>query len=140
MEQIQTLTGKNVEQILASPNEFFGFWERVYKSDESNQSVFGLYEDHPENSAIVTFTTGQIVVMLSLIIMLVLCFTMFRGNVLLITMIVLQLIYMLMALAKFYIVICGARKNSQLKFTQEEVDAIDENELPVYTVLIPVYK
>lgn len=66
-----------------------------------------------------TFTTGQIVVMLSLIIMLVLCFTVFRGSVLLITMIVLQLIYMLMALAKFYIVICGARKNSQLKFTKE---------------------
>jgi cellulose synthase/poly-beta-1,6-N-acetylglucosamine synthase-like glycosyltransferase len=38
------------------------------------------------------------------------------------------------------IVIKGVRHNAQLRFTEEEIAAIDEAELPIYTLLIPVYK
>lgn len=127
--------------ILCNSNEFFSFWERTYSVDESDKSVFGLYEKNPENSAIVTFTTGQIVFMLLLLIALIIFGVMvFREKTLLVMMIVFQAIYLLMALGKFYIVIKGTSKNAQLRFSKEEVDALDEKDLPVYTVLIPVYK
>ena len=141
IDEIRDYTGKNVEQVLTGSGEFFHFFERFYSATESKKSVFGLFEAHPENSAIVTFTTPQIVFMLVLIsLFVVFGVVFFRERTLLILMIIFQAIYLLMAVGKFYIVIKGAKRDSQLRFSKKEVDAIDERELPIYTVLIPVYK
>ena len=141
IKELEDFTGRHVEQVLASRHEFFSCFEKAYRSRESHESVFGLYETQPDNSAIVTFTSGQIVLMLVILLALVVAgFVFNRGKTLLILMIVFQTIYLLMALAKFYIVMRGTRKGGQLRFTQEEIDAIDEHDLPVYTILIPVYK
>lgn len=140
VREIEAFTGKRVEQAQASFHEYFSYWETRYRSVDSEKSVFGLADDHPENSAIVTFTSGQIVFILLMLAALVLCFVAFREKMLVCVMIVLQVIYMLMALGKFYMVIAGAKRNSQMRFTPEEVDAVRETELPVYTVLIPVYR
>ena len=141
IKELEDFTGRHVEQVLASHHEFFACFEKAYRDRESHESVFSLYETQPDNSAIVTFTSGQIILMLSLLLVLVTAgFVFNRGKTLLILMIVFQTIYLVMALAKFYIVLRGTRKGGQLRFTQEEIDAIDEHDLPVYTILIPVYK
>jgi len=141
IQELEAFTGRHVEQVLASGHEFFSCFEKAYRARESHESVFGLYESQPENSAIVTFTSAQIVLMLSLVLVIgVAGFVFNREKTLLILMIVFQTIYLLMAAAKFYIVMRGTRKDGQLRFSQKEVDAIDEHDLPVYTILIPVYK
>ena len=45
-----------------------------------------------------------------------------------------------MTILKLYIVFKGSYRDAQLRFTEEELAAIDETELPVYTILVPVYK
>lgn len=45
-----------------------------------------------------------------------------------------------MTLFKFMIIMFGTRENAQMRFTKEEIDAIDERSLPVYTILVPMYK
>ena len=141
IKELEDFTGRHVEQVLASRHEFFSCFEKAYRTRESHESVFGLYETQPDNSAIVTFTSGQIVLMLGILLALIVAgFVFNRGKTLLILMIVFQTIYLVMALAKFYIVMRGTRKGGQLRFTREEIDAIDEHDLPVYTVLIPVYQ
>lgn len=141
VRELEEFTGRHVEQVLASRQEFFSCFEGAYRSRESHESVFGLYETQPDNSAIVTFTSGQIVLMLVILLALVVAgFVFNRGKTLLILMIIFQTLYLVMALAKFYIVLRGTRRGGQLRFTQEEIDAVDERDLPVYTILVPVYK
>lgn len=141
LAEIETFCGRHAEQVLASGKEFFSYFEKTYNSQESHESVFGLYEHQPENSAIVTFTSGQIAIMLILLLVIgVLGFVFNRDRMLLTLMIVFQTIYLLMAVGKFYIVMRGTREGGQLRFKQKEIDAIDEHELPIYTILIPVYK
>ncbi|MCR5251824.1 MAG: glycosyltransferase [Lachnospiraceae bacterium] len=141
LAELEEFTGRHVEQVLASSHEFFSCFEKAYRAKESHESVFGLYETQPDNSAIVTFTSAQIVVMLSLLLgTLLLGFVFNRSKLLVIIMVFFQVIYLLMALAKFYIVIRGTKDDGQLRFTEEEIAAIDEHDLPVYTILIPVYK
>ncbi|WP_208050736.1 hypothetical protein, partial [Akkermansia sp. GGCC_0220] len=48
-----------------------------------------------------------------------------------------QIIYAIMTVLKLLIVIKGAHRDAQLRFTQEEMDEIDENKLPIYTILVP---
>ena len=138
--ELERFTGRHVEQVIATGHEFFSFFEQAYSSRESHDSVFGLYEKQPENSAIITFTTPQIVFMLSLVILSILGVVFYRDRMLVFLMTVFQSIYLLMAAAKFYIVLRGTNPAGHLRFTQKELDAIDEHDLPVYTILVPVYK
>ena len=140
ISELKASLGKPVEQVIASPSEHFNFWEQVYKKKETEESVFGLYEDHPENSAIVTFTTPQIIFMGVILIILIICFIANAHQTSLVLVFLFQTMYLLMAVAKFYIVMTGVSHNAQLQYSPEQVAAIDEKELPVYTILMPVYK
>lgn len=138
--EIRDFLGKPVEQVLMTEAEGFRFWEQVYRSREVSDSVFGLYDEQPENSAIVTFTSPQIAALLALLILFIVSLAVNWHAALLVLVIFFQIIYLLMAAAKFRIVIKGAKRNAQLRFSPEEIAAVDESELPVYTLLIPVYK
>ncbi len=138
--ELEAFTGRRVEQVIATGHEFFSCFEQAYKEKESHESVFGLFEKQPENSAIVTFTTPQIVAMLAMVILILVFFVLFRQKFLVLLMIFFQGIYLAMAMAKFYIVLRGTNPAGHIRFTEKEIAAIDEHELPVYTILIPVYK
>ena len=132
--------GKSVDQVLVSPQEALHFWESLYYKEEVRSSVFGLYESQPENSAISTFTKSQLLTMLLLAMLLIVAIVSNWQKTFLIFVIIAELIYLLMAVAKFWIVMKGVNDNAQLRFSDQEVSAIDESKLPVYTLLIPVYK
>jgi glycosyltransferase XagB len=137
---IEEYLAKPIEQVLMTEAEGARFWDQAYRRREVNNSIFGLYDEQPENSAIVTFTSPQIAVLLLLLIFFIVALVANWHGTLLTLVIFFQIIYLLMAIAKFWIVLKGARNNAQLRFSPEEIEAIDESKLPVYTLLIPVYK
>ena len=139
-KEMEAYFGKRMEQVLMTDEEGLRFWEQAYRRREIVESIFSLYEEQPENSALVTFTTPQIVALLAMLAVFLLSLAINWYITLLTLVIVFQIIYLLMAVGKLWILIKGAMNNAQLRFMQEEVDNIDEAELPVYTLLIPVYK
>lgn len=140
VRDIESYLEKPIEQVLMTNAERRRFWEQAYRRDETRESVFSLYDDQPENSAIETFTTPQLVVLLTLLAVFLVSLTANWVATLLTLVIIIQIAYLLMAVGKFWIVIKGARHNAQLRFSAEDVASIDESKLPVYTLLIPVYK
>ena len=54
--------------------------------------------------------------------------------------IIVQVYYFLMVAFRMFIMLNGASKDLQLRISPEELAALDERELPVYTLLIPMYK
>ncbi len=137
---IEAHFGKPIEQVLMTDAEGLQFWDQVYRRREIIDSIFSLYEEQPENSALVTFTTPQLVVLLAMLAVFLLSLVVNWYITLLTLVIIFQITYLSMAIAKLWILIKGAKNNAQLRFTPEEIAAIDEAELPVYTLLIPVYK
>ncbi|EHL07746.1 glycosyltransferase, group 2 family protein [Desulfitobacterium hafniense DP7] len=140
VQTIESYLDKPVEQVLATMVEIENLWETVYGNRLSEDSVFKLYEEQPENSAIVTFSKSQriglIVASIAFLIVLIANYqvALFIGNILI------QGLYAMMTILKLYIVYKGSYKDAQLHFAVEEVAAIDESQLPVYTILVPVYK
>lgn len=53
---------------------------------------------------------------------------------------VLSSIYFIDVLFGLFTLIKSLRKNPELTFTQEEINAIDDSKLPIYTILCPLYK
>ena len=140
IEEIETHLGRKIEQVLATQSEMDQYWDTVYRKRQKHQSVFDLYDSQPDNSAIVTFTSKQLGAMIAIGVILVFGLiinwrvTLFSINIFF------QILYAVMTILKLYIVLKGERKNTQIKYGQKRLAEIDEAELPIYTLLIPVYK
>lgn len=140
IEDIESYLDKPVEQVLSTMIEIDNFWDQVYGYTRTEKSVFELYDEQPENSAIVTFSRSQqIVILVFLILFILLIAVDYRAAFFSINLFF-QSIYAFMTVLKLFIVLKGTNRDAQLRFTKEEIDEIDERELPVYTILIPVYK
>jgi cellulose synthase/poly-beta-1,6-N-acetylglucosamine synthase-like glycosyltransferase len=129
-----------IEQVLATREEMEYFWKEIYPSELMVESTQKLINEQPQNSAHVTFTTAQLATAAAVVLMLVVCFAVDWLATLITVNVRVQVFYFSMTLFKFLIVMYGTRDYAQIRFTQEEVDAIDERTLPVYTILVPMYK
>ncbi len=139
VEEIERFIGKPVEQVLATPKEMDRWWDQCYRDTQRHKSVFNLYETQPENSAIVTFSTSQIIVFTVLgAAVLIGCLISWIWTLFVINLVV-QVLYAVMTVLKLCLVLRGANRNMQLRFSAEELRAVNEKDLPVYTVLVPVY-
>lgn len=140
IKELESYLDKPVEQVLATMVEIDNLWDEVYSYTQTEKSVFELYDDEPDNSAIVTFSKNQRILFV-IIVMLIIIMVIFNYKVALFSInIFFQSIYAVMTLLKFFIVIKGANRDAQLRFTSEELEEIDEKKLPIYTILVPVYK
>lgn len=138
--KLEEILGMPVEQVLATKEEMEQLWGKIYGEEMMQESTTGLLEKEPHNSARTTFTKGQLWVFaaMGMITLLGLFWNSWK-TVLIINMMI-QLFYFAMTLFKFGIIYLGSRRGAQLRFTKEEVDAMDEKKLPIYTILVPMYK
>lgn len=137
---IETILDMPVEQVLATREELEFFWKEVYTSELLQESTQKLVMEQPENSAHVTFTKSQLTVLGAV----GLVFLIFLGldwlHTLIVVNIAIQLFYFSMTLFKFLIIMYGTRENAQIRFTPDQIEQIDERTLPIYTILVPMYK
>ncbi|WP_239984763.1 glycosyltransferase family 2 protein [Sporolactobacillus pectinivorans] len=142
-KQLSTLSKQldvPVTQVLASPWEMEDMWGDIYKKEFLNESTDKLKNEQPENSASETFTLSQIVCMIILSIMIAASLLWNWFYTLVIINIIIQLVYFGMSITKFVLILYGTRETAQLRITDEEIAAINERDLPMYTILVPMYK
>ncbi|WP_240414775.1 glycosyltransferase family 2 protein [Paenibacillus periandrae] len=138
--KIEELLGSPIEQVLATRDEMEFFWKEVYQSELMVESTQKLVNEQPQNSAHVTFTKAQISTAVICVFVFLVSLVIDWFHTLIVMNIAVQIFYFSMTLFKFMIIMFGTRENAQMRFTKEEIDAIDERTLPVYTILVPMYK
>lgn len=138
--EIETLLDMPVEQVLATRGELEYFWKEIYASELLVESTRKLVEEQPQNSAHVTFTKPQLGVIGVGVALFIFCFAMAPLRTLIVANIFVQIFYFLMTVFKFMIILFGTREHAQIRFTPEKIARIDERDLPVYTILVPMYK
>jgi cellulose synthase/poly-beta-1,6-N-acetylglucosamine synthase-like glycosyltransferase len=114
--------------------------ERLYSSNYLAKSVSELLERAPEDSAFRVLSRGQIgFLILFLLISAVWLF--FGGTSYFIFINVLATsFYLAFSAYKLYLIYGALNKDLEVPVTQEEMDNLDESQLPIYTILIPVYR
>ena len=140
VREIEEFLGKKTEQVLATQGEMNQYWDMIYRRKQKHQSIFDLYDSQPDNSAIVTFTSKQLGAMIAIGAVLVSGLILNWRVTLFSINIFFQVLYAIMTILKLWIVLKGERKNTQIKYSAKRLAEIDESKLPVYTLLIPVYK
>ncbi len=140
LAEVQSYFDKPLEQVMASMLEIENCWETVYQTEESDESIYRLLNEQPQNSARETLSRGQQILGLIIIVTLVTFLIFNHVTTLLYLNIVAQIAYAALSAFKVWILSRGHREKNHIRFTDEEVAAIDERDLPVVSLLIPVYK
>jgi len=111
-----------------------------YGGEILHKSVFNLYEKDPDSCAIETFTFKQVVA-LGLLFLIFLVFLYFNFvDTLIGANLLLNLFLLFSILFKFMLTIHGSKTELESKVSKEEIELIKDENLPVYTIHLPVFK
>ncbi len=105
-----------------------------------DEAVNGLERRHPESSAKQTFTPRQVVTMWGAATAFLLGLGIAPVFTIIFTNSLINLFYFLCVAFKTVLTLAGASKNTSHKVDPSDMAALREVDLPVYTVLVPVYK
>lgn len=111
-----------------------------FRDSYTEESTMGLFFRNPDESAMETFTTLQLILLYALV-TLFLFGMLFRGRETLLVLFFLINVFYIFSLGfKLLASILGARTEILEQVSDEEAAALDPKTLPVYTILLPMYK
>lgn len=111
-----------------------------YGGEILHKAVFHLYENDPNSCAIETFTKKQVIAIgILLFIFLVFLYFNFVDTIIGANLI-LNAFLLFSILFKFMLTLYGSKTELTSKVSKEEIDLIKDEDLPIYTIHLPVFK
>ncbi|WP_340689795.1 glycosyltransferase family 2 protein [Hydrogenobacter thermophilus] len=132
--------GKKIQQIVITDLDLIKLLEHFFKDRFIDRAVHGLFYMSPEYSASQVFSKGQVLAMAFFIYGSLLWIYWDAVSYLIFVIFLVQVFYVASLMFKLVVSLAGAKSEMQQFITDEEVKSLDEKDLPVYTVLVPVYK
>ncbi|MBW5445380.1 glycosyltransferase [Cohnella sp. CFH 77786] len=112
----------------------------VFKENITQNSIMGLYYRRPEESAIQVITRGQILFLFTVASICLLGLYYNPTITITILMSSVNVFFQISVLFKLFLSLVGAKNESEVVVEEEELRSLDVKSLPVYSVLVPVYK
>jgi glycosyltransferase XagB len=137
---IKKKTGLVVRLVLITENDFENALERLYHEHYTNQSVSALLSREPENSAAKVLTTPQIIVLAALVLVSIGLGIWNLKNFLIAINAVFTIFYIMMISYKFVLIAEAISADLEVPVSEEDIQGLHDEQLPIYTILIPVYK
>lgn len=111
-----------------------------FRDAYSEESTMGLFFRNPDESAMETFTTPQLVLLYALVTLFLFGMLLRGRETLLVLFFVINVFYVFSLGFKLLASVLGARTEILEQVSAEEAGALDPMTLPVYTILLPMYK
>lgn len=140
LREVETALGRPVRQLLANRTELDQLLQRIHSEHYADVSTLHLMENAPESSAHVVISPTQKAVLVIALVVTVLCGLVWPMGTLIALVGAASLVYLLVSVYKFRLTLRALGTHLETDITDEEIAAIDERQLPVYTILVPLYK
>ncbi|WP_051551465.1 glycosyltransferase [Nocardioides sp. URHA0020] len=137
---VEEALGSPFRQLLANRTELDQLIQRVHSEQYAQISTVSLMESQPEASAHVVFTGSQKALAVCAGIGLLLCGIVWPMGTLVGLVAGCSLIYLLVSCYKLQLTFRALGTHLETDVTDEDVLGLDERTLPVYTILVPLYK
>ena len=112
----------------------------VFRNELLTTATMGLYYRNPEESAYRPFRRWQILTALVLLGLLALGLVVQTGPTLIFISVLVNAAFAASICFKLVTSIAGARHTGMSDISQADIDALDERDLPSYTILVPVFR
>ena len=130
----------NVIQIVITDIDLSKLAEGLYKDVILDKSIYGLFYRNPEESAYSVFSRKQII-FLGVFMFFILLWVYLDAVSFIITInLLIQLFYTASIAFKLILSLEGVKSEIEKSVTDDEIKSLKDDELPVYTVLVPAYK
>ena len=137
---VETTTNLKAEPVLISESDFEVALESLYQENYLTRSISELLERSPDESAFKVLSKNQIIFLI-VILFLSLLGALWRFNAFMIIVnAIVTGFYLIYSLFKFYLVGHAIGNNLEVPVSNADLDALQDHELPMYTILIPAYK
>jgi cellulose synthase/poly-beta-1,6-N-acetylglucosamine synthase-like glycosyltransferase len=130
----------NYDFVITSPFDILWQTQQLFRDWDSFFAREALYSWKPEHSAKYTVTKPQKLVLWSLLAVLVAGILLAPMATAVTLMAVFTTIYTLTFVFKFVLTFVGSSRKADMEISPEAIAALRDSELPVYTVLVPMYK
>jgi cellulose synthase/poly-beta-1,6-N-acetylglucosamine synthase-like glycosyltransferase len=128
------------EVIVASDLDIIWLSHKLLGDKYVKSAVYELLNRDPDSSAIVTFSPGQLMFIFGLLGVVVIGLFLSFKIVAIVINVLLSSFFLVAIVFKLFLALVGSRFELFQAVTKEEVRELNDDELPVYTIHLPVYK
>lgn len=128
------------EIIIASDLEIVWLSNKLLGDKYVKSAVYELFKRDPANSAYTTFSSGQLVFLFILLGIVVIGLMLYFKNTSIIINVIISFFFLIAILFKLFLALVGSRFELHQAVTRDDLKKLKEDDLPIYTILLPVYK
>lgn len=138
--EVEDALGSPFRQLLANRTELDQLIQHVHSRHYAEVSTRYLMETRPEESAHVVISGGQKAFFVIVAIIVVVCGVIWPMPTIVGVIAACSLLYLVVSFYKFRLTLRALGTHLEQDVTDEEIAALDERHLPIYTILVPLYK
>jgi len=128
------------EIIVASDLDIVWMSHKLLGDKYVQSAVYELLNRDPANSAFITFSSGQLISLFILLAIVVVGLVTHFKDTSIIINILISVFFLVAILFKMFLALVGSRFELHQAVTRDEVKELATGDLPIYTILLPVYK
>jgi cellulose synthase/poly-beta-1,6-N-acetylglucosamine synthase-like glycosyltransferase len=140
LAQLEDRYGKSVRFVITSKFDIIWSVQRVANARLTDKSVLELARLRPDQSARQVFTGRQIIVIGVLATLILTCLVLWPVVTLIALNGFLSVFFLFSFGLRTALTWVGSHRSIDLKVSDAEVAALEDHDLPVYTILVPMYK
>lgn len=138
--EVEEALGAPFRQLLANRTELDQLIQHVHSRHYAEVSTRLLMETRPEESAHVVISGAQKAFFIMVAIVIVVCGVIWPFQTAVTVVAACSLLYLVVSFYKFRLTLRALGTHLETDVTDEEIAALDERHLPIYTILVPLYK
>ena len=128
------------EIIIASDLDITWLSNKLIGDRYLKSAVFELLKRDPDSSAVVTFSSAQLVFIFVIIALVAIGMVLSFKNTSIILNVIISSFFLVAIIFKLFLALVGSRFELHQAVTKEELKLVLDDDLPIYTILLPVYK
>ena len=140
LDRVETALGRPVRQLLANRIDLDLLIQRVHSHHYAEVATRLIMENRPEQSAHVVVSPTQKAFFVCAVILAVLVGIVWPMETLVGLVALCSLAYLAVSVYKFRLTLRALGTHLEYDVTEEELAELDERILPIYTILVPLYK
>lgn len=139
-QKIEEMCGMPIKLLYASDLDVMWVMHRNYGLENVKRAVFELANKDRERSALVSFSDSQILIIAITLAVLVICLFLWPIQTVVVLNLTITVIFFGSVFFKFFLAIVGSTVETDEAVKKAEADRLKDDELPLYTIQLPVYK
>lgn len=138
--ELAELAGAEIQELLATRSSIRELLQRIYGERYVRDARLGLMERRPQDSAHTVLSAGQKVVLALLACITVIALVLEPLGTLIVLTGACSIFYLAVSVYRFRLSFVALGHRLEIEVSEDELAALDERDLPVYTLLLPLYR